>query len=81
MGRRPDRTIPVIFPPRQAGGVLGWTGAVAAYGPFLVSLLIGAVIASTGSATTFFYGAAVFYVINIALNWWFYARSGAEVSC
>ena len=31
-------------------GVLGWTGAVAAYGPFAVSMLIGASIAATGSA-------------------------------
>jgi NNP family nitrate/nitrite transporter-like MFS transporter len=75
------KQIPMIFPPRQAGGVIGWTSAIAAYGPFLFSVLFGAIIASTGSPTSFFYGAAVFYAINVALNWWFYARAGAEKSC
>lgn len=75
------RQIPIIFPPRQAGGVLGWTGAVAAYGPFIFSALIGAIIASTGNATLFFVGAAVFYVANITLNWWFYGRRNAELRC
>ena len=27
------KQMPMIFPPRQAGGVIGWTGAMAAYGP------------------------------------------------
>lgn len=75
------RQIPIIFPPRQAGGVLGWTGAIAAYGPFIISSLIGVVITKTGSPIAFFAGAAVFYVANIALNWWFYGRSKAEIRC
>ena len=75
------RQIPIIFPPRQAGGVLGWTGAIAAYGPFIFSSLIGAAAAKYGSPIVFFKGAAIFYVINIALNWWFYNRRGAEVKC
>lgn len=75
------RQIPVIFPPRQAGGVLGWTAAVAAYGPFLFSLLIGKVLTKTGSVNGFFYGVAVFYLLNIAINWWFYRRKGCEKPC
>lgn len=75
------KQIPVIFPPRQAGGVLGWTGAAAAYGPFVFSALIGWAIASTGAPTYFFYGAAVFYLLNLLLNWWYYLRSGAEKPC
>lgn len=75
------RQIPCIFEPRQAGGVLGWTAAVAAYGPLLFSTLIGWVIVETGNPTLFFYGAAVFYVINIGINWWFYQRKGAEKPC
>jgi len=70
-----------IFPPRQAGGVIRWTSAIAAYGPFVFSALIGATIARTGSATSFFYGAAAFYALNIVINWWFYARRGAEKPC
>src|SRR5690606_34060418 len=29
------KQMPMIFPPRQAGGVIGFTAAVAAYGPFV----------------------------------------------
>lgn len=75
------RQIPVIFPPRQAGGVLGWTAAIAAYGPFLFSTLIGAAISKYGSPKAFFYGAAAFYVVNLLINWWFYKRKGCEKPC
>lgn len=75
------RQIPVIFPPRQAGGVLGWTAAIAAYGPLIFSSLFGYALAKTGSPNIFFYGAAAFYLINIFINWWFYARKGAEKPC
>ena len=74
------RQIPIIFShsPRQGAGVLGWTAAVAAYGPFVFSALFGLVITQTGSPNIFFYAIAVFYAINIGLNWWYYARPGAE---
>ena len=74
------RQYPIIFAhsPRQAAGVIGWTAAVAAYGPFLFAMLIGASITSTGSAQPFFIGAVVFYVIATAINWWFYTRKGCE---
>ena len=77
------RQYPVIFShsPRQGAGVLGWTGAVAAYGPFLVSMLVGLSISGTGSAKTFFVGAIAFYVVATAINWWFYTRKGAEKPC
>ncbi len=75
------RQIPVIFQPRQAGGVLGWTGAVAAYGPFIFSVSIGAISKAFGSAVPFFQTVAVFYAVCIALNYWFYTRSGASVKC
>lgn len=75
------KQMPMIFPPRQAGGVIGWTAAVAAYGPFAFSVTIAAVISATGSPAPFFVGAAVFYVLNLALNWWYYRRPGAERPC
>jgi MFS transporter, NNP family, nitrate/nitrite transporter len=75
------KQMPMIFPPRQAGGVIGWTAAIAAYGPFVFSALIGAAIAATGAPSAFFVGAAVFYAFNVVVNWWFYARKGAEKPC
>lgn len=75
------KQMPMIFPPRQAAGVIGWTSAVAAYGPFIVNAALGAVIAATGTAAPFFRGAALFYGINIGINWFFYCRKGCEKTC
>lgn len=75
------KQMPMIFPPRQAGGVIGWTGAMAAYGPFACGLMIGYAISFFGSPNPFFYWAAFFYLVCIAINWWFYARKGAEKPC
>lgn len=75
------KQMPMIFPPRQAGGVIGWTAAIAAYGPFAVGIMIGYSIAWFGSPNAFFYWAAFFYLVCIGINWWFYARKGAEKPC
>lgn len=75
------KQIPAIFPARQAGGVIGWTAAAAAYGPFLFSILIAWVFDATGTPTCFFYSIALFYVVNLGLNWWYYTRAGAERPC
>jgi MFS transporter, NNP family, nitrate/nitrite transporter len=75
------KQIPMLFEKRQAGGVIGWTAAVAAYGPFVLAGILGSVIAATGSAVAFFWGLAVFFVLNTGLNWWFYARRGAPNPC
>jgi NNP family nitrate/nitrite transporter-like MFS transporter len=74
------RQYPVIFShnPRQGAQVLGWTGAVAAYGPFAFSMLIGVSIGKTGSASPFFLALAAYCAIAVGINWWFYARKGAE---
>jgi NNP family nitrate/nitrite transporter-like MFS transporter len=44
------KQMPMIFPPRQAGGVIGWTAAVAAYGPFLFSTLAAYTQKATGGS-------------------------------
>lgn len=75
------RQMPFCFPPRQASGVIGWTSAIAAYGPFFFSVLLGVAISRTASPNAFFYGVAVFYLINIAINWWYYTRPNAEKPC
>ena len=75
------RQIPMIFEPRQAGGVIGWTAAVAAYGPFIFAMLIGTVITKWGSPNIFFYGAALFYLVNVIINWRFYLRKNCEKPC
>ena len=41
------KQIPMAFPQHQSDGVIGWTAAIAAYGPFVFGVLIGAASAST----------------------------------
>jgi MFS transporter, NNP family, nitrate/nitrite transporter len=72
------RTIGVIFDRQQAGPVLGWTSAVAAYGAFIAPVVIGQQI-KAGTPEYAFYGFAIFYALCLILNWWFYLRSNAYV--
>lgn len=74
------RQYPIIFGhnPRQAAGVIGWTAAVAAYGPFIFSMLISWSLSSAGTVTPFFVGLTAFFVFATAVNWWFYTRRGCE---
>jgi NNP family nitrate/nitrite transporter-like MFS transporter len=75
------KQIPMIFQPRQAGGVIGWTAAVGAYGPFAVSVIFASLLAASRNASPFFAGLALFYVANFGLNWWYYSRKNAEQPC
>lgn len=75
------KQMPMIFPPRQAGGVIGWTSAIAAYGPFLFAVPIGMLISNQGHPTLFFFLAGTFFVINLFINYWFYARKNAPTPC
>ena len=72
------RTIGVIFDRQQAGPVLGWTSAIAAYGAFIAPVVIGAQI-KAGTPEHAMYGFAIFYALCLVLNWWFYLRPGAEI--
>ena len=72
------RTIGVIFDRTQAGPVLGWTSAVAAYGAFIAPVVIGAQI-KAGTPQVAMYGFAIFYAVCLVLNWWFYLRRNAYV--
>ena len=74
------RMIPIIFEPAQAGPVLGWTSAVAAYGGFIIPNVFSQQIQAKTPEVAL-YGFAAFYVVGLAVNWWFYARKGAEVRC
>lgn len=74
------RQYPIIFShsPRQGAGVIGFTAAIAAYGPFLFSTLLAYSRSSTGTFAAFFAGLMAFFVLATVVNWWFYARKGAE---
>lgn len=66
------KQMPMIFEPRQAGGVIGWTAAIAAFGPFLFGIganLFGPVV--------FYWIGVVFALGGIAITWVRYAKPGA----
>ncbi len=74
------RMIPMIFEKEQAGPVLGWTSAIAAYGAYLIPKIFATQI-KAGTPQYALYGFAGYYATCLAVNWWFYARKNAEVSC
>ncbi|WP_374302337.1 MFS transporter [Ferrovibrio sp.] len=75
------KQMPMLFEPRQAAGVIGWTSAIAAYGPFAAGIMLGYSMTLFGSPNAFFYWAAFYYAVNVGINWWYYARKGAESPC
>ncbi|MBO9556295.1 MFS transporter [Cellulomonas sp.] len=66
------KQMPMIFDRRRAGGVIGFTSAIAAFGPFLVGIGLSLV-----APQAFFVGAAVYFALCTALVWRQYARPGA----
>ena len=74
------RMIPIIFSKEQAGPVLGWTSAIAAYGAYLIPKVFATQI-KAGQPQYALYGFAVYYASCLVVNWWFYARKGAEKPC
>ena len=67
------KQMPMIFPARQAGGAIGWTAAIAAFGPFLAGVALSVI-----APTSFFIGCLVWCVFCTWLAWYYYARPGAE---
>lgn len=74
------RQYPIVFAysPAKGAQMLGWTGAWAAFGPFVWTSFIGGSITKYGSAIPFFIGVSVFYAYSCFINWWYYTRTGAE---
>ncbi len=74
------RQYPIIFGhnPRQAAGVIGFSAAIAAFGPFIFAVSVSAFLTNTGNANGFFYSIAAFFVFATIINWWYYNRKGCE---
>ncbi len=70
------KQMPMIFQPRQAGGVIGWTAAIAAFGPFIFGVLLAMV-----APKSFFLGVSLFAAACTVVAWWYYTRRGAEKRC
>ena len=74
------RSIPYIFGSKQAGPVLGWTAAIAAYGAFIIPKVFGQQI-KVGHPEYALYGFAIYYAICLVLNWWYYQRKNSGIEC
>ncbi|MDO5502554.1 MAG: MFS transporter [Actinomycetia bacterium] len=66
------KQMPMIFERRQAGGVIGWTAAIAAFGPFLFGVGLNFL-----GAVPFYWIGVAWAVMCVAITWWRYARKGA----
>ncbi len=66
------KQMPMIFERRQAGGVIGWTAAIAAFGPFLFGVGL-----TVMSPTTFYLIGIAWAAMCVAITWVRYARPGA----
>ena len=76
------KQIVMIFEPKQASPVLGFTAAMAVllFG-FFVPILIGRSFAATGGPNAALWGFVGFYAVCMVLNYWYYWRNGAEKPC
>jgi NNP family nitrate/nitrite transporter-like MFS transporter len=61
---------------KESAAIIGFTSAVAAYGAFFIPKSFGTSIAATGGAEAALYAFLGFYLICIAVTWWFYTRRG-----
>jgi NNP family nitrate/nitrite transporter-like MFS transporter len=66
---------------KEAAAVLGFSGAIGAYGGFFIPKSYGTSISMTGGPEMALYVFIAFYVTCIALTWWFYARRNAQMPC
>ncbi|MDP8952161.1 MAG: hypothetical protein M3N18_07990 [Actinomycetota bacterium] len=66
---------------KEGSFVLGFAGAIGAYGGFLIPQAYKYSIGATGGPQTALMTFVAFYVTCIAVTWYFYYRKNAEVAC
>jgi MFS transporter, NNP family, nitrate/nitrite transporter len=66
---------------KEAGAVVGFASAIAAYGAFFVPRAFGSSLAVTGTASAALYLLAAYYAAAIVIAWRYYGRRGADVRC
>lgn len=66
---------------KEAAAVLGFSGAIGAYGGFFIPKSFGTSIEMTGGVDAALWGFIAFYLSCLLITWWYYARKGAEMPC
>jgi NNP family nitrate/nitrite transporter-like MFS transporter len=65
----------------EGAATLGFTAAIAAYGGFFIPKSYGTSITMTGGPEAALYVFISFYLLCIAVTWWFYSRKNAPMPC
>ena len=66
---------------KESATVVGFMGAIGAYGGFLIPKSFGSSIEITGSVEAALIGFIIFYLSCIVVNYYFYMRKDSPVSC
>jgi len=66
---------------KESAAVLGFSGAIGAYGGFFIPRSFGTSIELTGGVAAALYCFIAFYVTCLGITWWYYARRNAPVPC
>jgi len=66
---------------KEGAATIGFTSAIAAYGAFVIPKAYGTSIDLTGGAEAALYLFIAFYVLCVAMTWFFYTRRNAEIRC
>ena len=61
---------------KESAAITGFTSAIAAYGAFFIPKSYGTSIGLTGGVSAALWGFFAFYVICVAVTWFFYTRRG-----
>ena len=66
---------------KESAAVLGFSGAIGAYGGFFIPQSFGTSIKMTGAPDMAMYVFIAFYASCMAITWWYYARRNAPMPC
>ncbi|AYD65024.1 NarK family nitrate/nitrite MFS transporter [Achromobacter sp. B7] len=66
---------------KESAAVLGFSGAIGAYGGFFIPRSFGTSLEMTGSVQAALFCFIGFYATCMVITWWFYARRNAPVPC
>ncbi|BDB28254.1 nitrite extrusion protein [Cupriavidus sp. TA19] len=66
---------------KESAAVLGFSGAIGAYGGFFIPKSFGTSLELTGAPDTALYCFIAFYVSCLLVTWWYYARRNAPMPC
>jgi NNP family nitrate/nitrite transporter-like MFS transporter len=71
----------VVDASKESAAVLGFSGAIGAYGGFFIPRSFGTSLELTGGASAALLCFIAFYLTCVGITWWFYARKNAAMPC